>query len=63
MAPFFIFKVSGNHIEVWYDGSEVLPGNTRTVISPNGWITDELALAWLEAFNKAITDRTKRGEK
>jgi hypothetical protein len=64
MAPFFIFKASGaNHMEVWYDGSEALPGDTTTAISPNGWISDELALAWLEAFNEATTDRIKRGEK
>jgi hypothetical protein len=50
-------------MEVWYNGSKALPGDTTTAISPNGWMSDELALAWLEAFNEATTDCTKRGEK
>lgn len=33
MAPFFIFKASGSHIEAWYNGSEALPGDTLTAIS------------------------------
>jgi hypothetical protein len=42
MAPFFIFKASGaNHMEVWYDGSEVLPSDTTTAISPKvGYLTN-----------------------
>jgi hypothetical protein len=66
MAPFFIFKASGsNFMEAWYNGSEVLPSNTVTAISVNGWISDELSLTWLQQFNKATKDpeRTKQGEK
>jgi hypothetical protein len=66
MAPFFIFKASGsNFMEAWYDGSEVLPSDTVTAISANGWISDELSLTWLRQFNEATKDpeRTKRGEK
>jgi hypothetical protein len=64
MDPFFIFKASGkNHMEVWYRGAEALPPDTMTAISPNGWISDELALAWLEKFDIATRDRTKQGEK
>jgi hypothetical protein len=65
MAPFFIFKAGGSFMEAWYDGSEVLPPDTMTAISPNGWISDELALAWLVQFDRATKDpnRTKQGEK
>ena len=63
MDPFFIFKAGGNFMEAWYRDSEALPSNTMTATSPNGWISDELALAWLAEFNHATKDRTKRGEK
>jgi hypothetical protein len=65
MDPFFIFKATGNHMEVWYHGAEQLPPETTTAISSNGWITDELALAWLHRFNTETKhpDRTKQGEK
>jgi hypothetical protein len=65
MDPFFIFKAGGSFMEAWYNGSEVLPLDTMTVISLNGWISDELALAWLVQFNRATKDPncTKRGEK
>jgi hypothetical protein len=66
MAPFFIFKASGsNYMEAWYNGSEALPSESMTAISPNGWISDELALAWLVEFDRATKDkdRTKQGEK
>ncbi len=63
MAPFFIFKASGSHMEAWYDGSEALPGDTLTAISQNGWISDELALTWLQEFVEATKDRIKQGEK
>lgn len=63
MDPFFIFKASGSFMEAWYQGSETLPPETMTAISPNGWISDELALAWLLQFDRATKDRTKRGEK
>jgi len=63
MDPFFIFKASGNYMEAWYNGSEALPSNTVTAISANGWITDNLALKWLDEFNNATIGRVKRGEK
>jgi hypothetical protein len=64
MDPLFIFKSSGsNFMESWYDGSERLPPNTGTAISPNGWISDELALAWLGYFITATADRVNLGEK
>jgi hypothetical protein len=47
MDPPFIFKSSGNFMEAWFYGSEDLPRDTGTAISPNGWISDKLALAWL----------------
>ncbi|OKP10291.1 hypothetical protein PENSUB_4287 [Penicillium subrubescens] len=52
-------------MEAWFDGSENLPLHTGTAISPNGWISDELALSWLSYFDTAtaIADRLKSGEK
>jgi hypothetical protein len=32
-------------------------------MSPNGWISDELAIQWIQSFIKAINQRTKKGEK
>ncbi|KAJ5378278.1 transcriptional regulator family: Centromere protein B DNA-binding region [Penicillium cataractarum] len=65
MDPLFIFKSSGSNFkEAWYDGSEALPPNTGTAISPNGWISDELALCWLGYFiNATAGDRLLPGEK
>lgn len=63
MAPLFVFKASGAFMEAWYQGSEGLPKNTMTAISPNGWISDELSLSWISHFNAATKDRTNRGEK
>jgi hypothetical protein len=46
MDPLYIFKGTGkNLMEAWFYGSENLPPDTMTAISPNGWISDELALA------------------
>jgi hypothetical protein len=66
MDPLFIFKSSGsNFMESWYNGSESLLPNTGTALSPNSWISDELALAWLGYFitATAVNDRLKPGEK
>ncbi len=66
MDPLFIFKSSGsNFMDSWYDGSEALPPNTGTALSPTGWISDEFALAWLGYFitPTAIGNRLKPGEK
>ncbi|KAI3092914.1 hypothetical protein CBS147333_10169 [Penicillium roqueforti] len=64
MDPLFIFKGSGStFMEAWYNGSDALPPNTGTATSPNGWISDELALAWLDYFIAATTDRVQSGEK
>ena len=66
MDPLFIFKSSGkNFMEAWFYGSENLLYETTTALSLNGWISDELALAWLSYFIRATasSDRLKRGEK
>ncbi|KAJ5238497.1 transcriptional regulator family: Centromere protein B DNA-binding region [Penicillium chermesinum] len=65
MDPLFIFKSTGNFMEAWFDGSDNLPLNSAAAISQNGWITDELALAWLDHFiaATATSDRLKSGEK
>jgi hypothetical protein len=64
MDPLFIFK-SGVFMESWYYESEDLPPNTITATSPNGWISDEISLGWLQYFIDATNHdgRTKRGEK
>lgn len=48
-----------------YYGSECesLPPTTMTAVSPNGWISDEIALAWLGYFITSTLHRTERGEK
>jgi hypothetical protein len=64
MDPLFIFKGSGkNFMEAWFYGSENLPHETTTALSPNGWISDELALYWLDEFVIQTAHRIKRSEK
>lgn len=46
MDPLFIFKGS-TFMETWYHDTEALPLRTLTAVSPNGWISDELAVEWL----------------
>jgi hypothetical protein len=50
-------------MECWFNESEALPSNTTIATQANGWISDELALQWLQSFIKATNERTKRGEK
>jgi hypothetical protein len=64
MDPLFIFKGTGrNLMEAWFYGSENLSPDTMTAISPNSWISDELALAWLGYFIQLTAYRVNRGEK
>jgi hypothetical protein len=63
MDPFFIFKGGGIFMESWFNESEALPPHTVIATSPNGWISDELALQWLQCFIEATNKHTKRGEK
>ncbi|KAK9631694.1 hypothetical protein V6Z94_010194 [Aspergillus fumigatus] len=63
MDPWFIFKGNGIFMESWFNESEALPSNTTIATQANGWISDELALQWLQSFIKATNERTKRGEK
>jgi hypothetical protein len=64
MDPLFIFKGTGrNLMEAWFYGSENLSPDTMTAISPNGWISDKLALAWLGYFIQLTAHRVNRGEK
>lgn len=64
MDPLFIFKGTGqNLMEAWFYGSENLSPDRMTAISPNGWISDELALAWLGYFIQLTAHRVNRGEK
>jgi hypothetical protein len=50
-------------MESWFNKSKALPSNTIIATQANGWISDELALQWLQSFIKATNERTKRGEK
>jgi hypothetical protein len=62
--PLFIFKgTCRNLIVAWFYGSETLSPDTMTAISPNSWISDELALAWLGYFIQLTTHRVNRDEK
>ena len=63
MDPLFIFKSGGIFMENWFYESEGLPPHATITTSPNGWISDELALGWLQYFIEATNSRTKRGEK
>lgn len=64
MDPLFIFKGS-MFMETWYHGSEALPPLTLTAVSLNGWISDELAVEWVQHFHEATkgSERMKRGGK
>jgi hypothetical protein len=53
----------GIFMERWFNESEGLPLNTMIAMQVNGWISDEIALQWLQSFIKATNERTKRGEK
>ncbi|KMK57386.1 transposase [Aspergillus fumigatus Z5] len=61
--PWFIFKGNGIFMESWFNESEALPPDTTIATSPNGWISDELAVQWLQSFINATNERTKKGEK
>ena len=50
-------------MESWFNESEALPPDTTIATSPNGWISDELAVQWLQSFINATNKRTKKGEK
>ena len=50
-------------MEAWFYGSENLLLDTMIAISPNSWISDELALAWLGYFIQLTAYRVNRGEK
>ncbi|KAJ5908521.1 transposase [Penicillium taxi] len=62
MDPLFILK-DNVFMESWFD--EDLPPNMVVGTSPNGWISGEMALQWLDSFIKATNtpDRLKKGEK
>jgi hypothetical protein len=50
-------------MERWFNESEGLPPNIMIATQANDWISDEIALQWLQSFIKATNERTKRGEK
>jgi hypothetical protein len=50
-------------METWLNESEALPLDTTIATSPNGWISDELAVQWIQSFVEATNERTKKGEK
>lgn len=50
-------------MEAWFYGSENLSPDTMTAISPNGWISNELALAWLSYFVKLPAHHMNQGQK
>lgn len=62
MPPFFIFK-GANPLEDWTWDSKTLPGDSALAVSSNGWITDELALKWLDHFHEMTKSRVNKNEK
>ncbi|KAJ5742297.1 transcriptional regulator family: Centromere protein B DNA-binding region [Penicillium manginii] len=62
IPPLYIFKGS-TFQEDWFYASEQLPEGTITSVSKNGWINDDLALEWLNHFQKHTIDRVRPGEK
>jgi hypothetical protein len=60
---FFIFKGDGIFMESWFGKSEALLLYMVIATSPNSWISDKLALQWLQYFIEATNKHTKRGEK
>jgi hypothetical protein len=50
-------------METWFNESEALPLDTMIATSPNGWISDELAVQWIQSFVEVTNERTKKGEK
>lgn len=56
--PFFIAK-GEKLLEQWF---EELPDNHLVSVSPQGYVTDVLALSWLEHFDSHTKTRVQRGE-
>jgi hypothetical protein len=50
-------------MEARFYGSENLLPKSITAISPNSWISNELALSWLYYFIHLTSYRVKQGEK
>ena len=65
MDPLFIFKSNGSFIECWFDDTEDITPNTMVGTPSNDWISDILAVQWLDQFIKATgtSSRMKKGEK
>lgn len=57
MDPELISKSSGDIMEAWFDGSEMIG------ISSRGWISEDLGTRWPDHFMGSNCDRTKEGEK
>jgi hypothetical protein len=54
IPPFFILKAK-HHDKAWYHNN---PPDWRIGVSPNGWTTNELGLAWLKHFIQHTEART-----
>ncbi|KAJ6255929.1 hypothetical protein Dda_9219 [Drechslerella dactyloides] len=56
--PPFIILAGQYHLASWYTSTK-LPADWVVALSDNGWTTNELALQWLEHFNKFTARRCK----
>ena len=57
IPPFIIVK-GRNHLASWYQNSP-FPPDWSISVSENGWTTNDLALDWIQHFNKYTKARTK----
>ena len=60
LPPCIIFK-GKNYIQGWFEDL-ALPGDWRIEVSPNGWTTDDIGLAWLEKHFIPLTSPYTKGK-
>jgi hypothetical protein len=55
-VPPYIIVAGKNHLDSWYNETELLP-YWRTGVSQNGWTTNELAMDWIRHFEEFTSSR------
>lgn len=55
-VPPYVIVAGKNHLDSWYDETELLP-YWRTGVSQNGWTTNELAMDWIRHFEEFTSSR------
>ncbi|KAJ5260482.1 transcriptional regulator family: Centromere protein B DNA-binding region [Penicillium angulare] len=59
MHPLIIFK-GQHHMESWYD--HILPDEWMTATAEKGYIVDELAVLWIQEFDRETRNRVNKNE-